>query len=151
MVVETARAVAEAIGAHRTGLRISPGNPFNDISEDGVEETYGALVESVDSVGLAYLHLLESSDRTLTNSLRKNFSGTFVLNPHTPERVTGEAELALIEDGTADIISFGALFLANPDLPARLAAGGPYNTPDPATFYGGDDRGYTDYPALAPA
>jgi N-ethylmaleimide reductase len=62
--------------------------------------------------------------------------------------VTGPGELVLIEDGTADMISFATLFLANPDLPARLAAGGPFNTPDPGTFYGGDERGYTDYPAL---
>ena len=57
--------------------------------------------------------------------------------------------LKLIEDGTADAIAFGALFLANPDLPARLAQGGPFNTPNPATFYGDDERGYTDYPTLA--
>jgi len=62
--------------------------------------------------------------------------------------VTNIGELALVEDGTADMISFASLFLANPDLPARLAAGGPFNSPDRATFYGGDEHGYTDYPAL---
>ncbi|SCF76483.1 N-ethylmaleimide reductase [Streptomyces sp. Ncost-T6T-2b] len=54
----------------------------------------------------------------------------------------------MIDDGIADLISYGALFLANPDLPARLKAGGPFNTPDPSTFFGGDAKGYTDYPAL---
>jgi N-ethylmaleimide reductase len=69
-----------------------------------------------------------------------------MLNPHTGARPTRHEELALIEDGTADLISYGALFLANPDLPRRLTTGGPYNTPDRASFYGGDEHGYTDYP-----
>ena len=60
------------------------------------------------------------------------------------------AEAALAR-GEADLVSFGAPFLANPDLPLRLARNAPLNAPDPATFYGGDQRGYTDYPALAPA
>lgn len=62
---------------------------------------------------------------------------------------TGPDALDLIEDGTADLIAYGALFLANPDLPARLAAGGPFNTPDRATSFGGDHHGSTDYPTLA--
>ncbi|MET8874325.1 hypothetical protein [Nocardia sp. NPDC004604] len=133
------------------GLRISPANVFNDIVEDGYRDTYRALVEATEPLGLAYLHVAEmgpKADRDLTLDLRKRFTGTFVLNPDTPGAATGPAELSLIEDGTADMLSFGALFLANPDLPARLAAGGPFNTPDQATFYGGDERGYTDYPAL---
>ncbi|WP_171168094.1 alkene reductase [Streptomyces sp. I05A-00742] len=146
--VELAEAVAEAIGADRTAFRISPGNPYNDIAEDGLEETYGALLERLAPLGLAYLHLMEGPDRDLTLRLRKNWPGTFILNPFTHPEFTGPDSLALVEDGTADMIAFGALFLANPDLPRRLAAGGPFNTPDRATFYGGDDTGYTDYPAL---
>ncbi|XKK42367.1 hypothetical protein HFP72_02175 [Nocardiopsis sp. ARC36] len=61
---------------------------------------------------------------------------------------TGPDAVDLVADGTADLVSFGALFLANPDLPARLAAGGPFNAPERATFYSGGERGYTDYPAL---
>ncbi|TDQ53136.1 alkene reductase [Actinorugispora endophytica] len=149
LVVEVARAAAEAIGAHRVGLRISPGNhPYNDIVEDDPEATHTALVDALDPLGLAYLHIGELADRDLTLRLRKQWSGTLILNPATPGAVTGPDALELVEDGVADIVSFGALFLANPDLPARLAAGGPFNTPDPATFYGGDERGYTDYPAL---
>ncbi|MFE2353683.1 alkene reductase [Streptomyces parvulus] len=149
--LEVAAAVAEAIGGHRTGFRISPGNPYNDIAEQDaadVEDTYTALVTRLGELDLAYLHMIEGADRELTARLRKTWPGTFVLNPHTHPRPTGPDALALVEDGTADMIAFGALFLANPDLPARLAAGGPYNTPDPATFYGGDHRGYTDYPSL---
>lgn len=148
-VVETVRAVAAEIGAARTAIRLSPGNPYNDIDEPAPEATYSALVQAIEPLGLAYLHLVEASadDRALTEVLRKQFNGTLVLNPAS-EGPTGPEALALIEDGVADLVSYGALFLANPDLPERLRAGGPYNTPDAATFYGGDHRGYTDYPVL---
>jgi N-ethylmaleimide reductase len=145
---EVTRAVAAEIGASRTAIRISPGNPLNGIgAETELEATYTALVQQFDPIGLAYVHVVENT-RELTNVLRKHYSGTLVLNAKT-EGPTSSAELALIEDGVADIISFGALFLANPDLPERLKAGGPYNTPDPASFFGGNDAGFIDYPALA--
>lgn len=149
--LEVAVAVAEAIGGHRTGFRISPANPYNDIAEHDtveVEKTYTALVAQLGELDLAYLHMIEGANRELTTRLRKTWPSTFILNPLTHPRPTGPEALSLIKDGTADMIAFGALFLANPDLPARLAAQGPYNTPDPATFYGGDHHGYTDYPHL---
>ncbi|MEV0279822.1 alkene reductase [Streptomyces sp. NPDC050610] len=146
--VEAARAVVAEIGADRTGLRISPGNPYNDMDEPAPEALYTALVKAVDPLGLAYLHVAEGRDRELTTALRKLFGGVFLLNPGTGDRPTGAEELSLVEDGTADALAYGALFLANPDLPARLAAGGPYNAPDRATMFGGADKGYIDYPAL---
>lgn len=147
--LETVRAVVAEIGAARTAIRLSPGNPYNDIDEPAPEATYSALVQAIEPLGLAYLHLVEGAagDRELTESLRKQFNGTLVLNPAS-EGPTGPEALALIEDGVADIVSYGVLFLANPDLPERLRAGGPFNAPDTATFYGGDHRGYTDYPVL---
>ncbi|GAA3462388.1 alkene reductase [Saccharothrix longispora] len=150
-VVEVVRAVSEAIGAHRVGLRISPANPYNDMVEDDPEVLYPALVDAIEPFGIAYLHIGEADRRALTLELRERFSGVLILNPFTPGGTTGPEHLALVEDGTADAVSFGVLFLANPDLPVRLAAGGPFNTPDPATFYGGAERGYTDYPALEDA
>ncbi|MEU3460193.1 alkene reductase [Streptomyces sp. NPDC006733] len=147
--VEVTRAVVEAVGADRTGLRISPGNPYNDIAEPDPEAVYSALVRAVEPLGLAYLHLVEGADRDLTLRLRKQYAGTLVLNVWSERRPTPPEAVALIEDGTADLLSYGALFLANPDLPRRLAAGGPFNAPDSATFFGGDERGFTDYPALA--
>ncbi|MFG2715074.1 alkene reductase [Streptomyces goshikiensis] len=146
--VEVVTAVAAAVGSDRVGVRISPGNPYNDIAEDHPGEVYEALLERLAGMDPAYLHLMEGPDRDLTARLRKAWTGTFVLNPFTYPDVTGPEALTLVEDGSADMIAYGALFLANPDLPARLAAGGPFNTPDPATFYGGDHRGYTDYPTL---
>ncbi|MFE0379674.1 alkene reductase [Streptomyces inhibens] len=146
--IEVVRAVADAVGAHRTGLRISPGNTFNDMAEPAPEATYTALIEAIAPLGLAYLHTCDVRDLELLARLRKRFGGTFVLNPATDGRPTGLHELPLVEEGAADLLAYGALFLANPDLPARLAAGGPFNTPDRASFYGGDDTGYLDYPAL---
>ncbi|AOP48203.1 alkene reductase [Streptomyces lydicus] len=146
--VEVVTAVAEAIGSDRVGLRISPGNAFNDMSEDNPAEIYGALLERLAVLDLAYLHLMEGPDTALTPRLRKAWPGTFVLNPFTYPDVTGPDALRLIEDGSADMVAYGALFLANPDLPRRLASGGPFNAADKATFYGGDHRGYTDYPTL---
>ncbi|MFF3245701.1 alkene reductase [Streptomyces sp. NPDC002870] len=147
--VEVTKAVAAAIGAERTGLRISPGNPYNDIAETDSEKVYPALVQELEPLGLGYLHIVETDPglRDVTLALRKQFSGTFILNPAT-EGPTDHRALGLIEDGIADILAFGALFLANPDLPVRLKTEGPYNTPDTASFFGGDDKGYIDYPTL---
>ena len=151
LVVEVARAVAAAIGADRVGLRISPSNPFNDIVEDGHRETYLALVDALNPLGLAYLHIGEGPDTEFTPQPRARWTGPLILNPYTPGAWTGPEALKLIENGDADLVSYGALFLANPDLPERLAAGGPFNTPDYGKAYGGDHVGYTDYPALTTA
>jgi N-ethylmaleimide reductase len=148
---ELVRAVAAEIGPERTGLRISPGKQLGGLYEPDPAPAYFALLAGLEPVGPAYLHLVESADRNLTLELRKRFAGAFVLNAHTADRPSGPRELGLVEDGTADLLSYGTLFLANPDLPRRLRRGGPYNTPDRATYYGGDERGYTDYPALCPA
>lgn len=150
--VEVTAAVAEAIGPERVGIRLSPGNTLLDIAEDDPDATYTALVAELAGLDLAYLHLMEApGQRELTKVLRALWPGAFILNPSTLPRPTGLAELSLIADGTADLISYGGLFIANPDLPARLAAGGPFNAPDRATSFGGDHRGYTDYPSLAEA
>ena len=148
--VEVATAVAAAVGGEKVGIRLSPGAPHNDIQgETDQAETYGALLASLAPLGLAYVHLLEAADnRDLTRRLRAAWPSTFILNPSTGAEPTGPDALGLVEDGTADLVSFGAMFLANPDLPARLAAGGPFNTPDQSSFYGGDENGYTTYPTL---
>ncbi|MCQ8771757.1 alkene reductase [Streptomyces telluris] len=148
--VETVKAVVAEIGAARTALRISPANPLHSIEEPDAAATYTALVDALEPLGLAYLHIMEGLDiRELTLELRKRFSGALVLNAFT-DGPTGPDALSLVEDGTADIISYGQLFISNPDLPARLKTGGPFNAADRATFYGGEGaKGYTDYPALS--
>jgi N-ethylmaleimide reductase len=147
--VEVAEAVAEAIGVDRVGMRISPGNAYNDMTESDTAELYPALVSALPP--LAFLHVSEMGDRTPTRAVRQHWHGGLILNPHpTADSFPATADLAqqALDEGVADAIALGALFLANPDLPERIRAGGPYNHGDPDTFYGGDHRGYTDYPAL---
>jgi N-ethylmaleimide reductase len=135
--------VAGEIGAERTGLRISPGNPYNDMAESDTAELYPALVRALNPLGLAYLHVMHAGDEALLGDLRALWPGTLILN-------RAGADLAVrakdIENGTADLVSVGALSLANPDLVERLRSDAPLNNPDPTTFYGGGAVGYTDYP-----
>jgi N-ethylmaleimide reductase len=146
--VEVATAVAEAIGAGRLGLRVSPALFATDLLEDNHRETYLALIDALNPLGLAYLHVVEGPDTEFTERMRQSWNGTLILNPYTPGAYTAPEALKLIDTGAADLVSFASLFLANPDLPQRLQAGGPFNTPDFSRAYGGDHRGYTDYPTL---
>lgn len=146
--VEVTKAVTAAIGASRTGLRISPANPFNDIAEDDPATLYPLLVDALNPLGLAYLHVMETMAPELTHVLRSAWNGVFLLNPATPGSATGPGQLQLIEDGAADVLTFGSRFIANPDLPHRLATGAPLADTDMTKAYGGDAAGYTDYPAL---
>ncbi|MFC9977979.1 alkene reductase [Spirillospora sp. NPDC127200] len=151
LTVEVVEAVSRAVGAERVGLRLSPGITFNGVGESDTTELYRALVRALAPTPLAYLHVFEILTRDVTRMIRAEWPGALVLCPHptadsfpaTPE--TGRAALA---EGVADAIALATLWLANPDLDARIRAGGPYNRPDPDTFYGGDDRGYTDYATL---
>ncbi|MFD7847313.1 alkene reductase [Nocardia sp. NPDC059764] len=150
-VTEVVAAVAEAIGADRTGIRLSPGNPFNHIVEADPAPLYVELLTKLSDLDIAYVHIMEGGDRELTTKLRAAFSNSIILNPHaTPEAfpATVDAAKEALESGVADAVALATLWLANPDLDARIKAGGPFNTPDEATFYGGDHVGYTDYPTL---
>ncbi|MGW0763194.1 alkene reductase [Streptomyces sp. NPDC002814] len=143
--VEIATAVADEIGAGRTGIRISPGNPFNDIAESDTHDLYPALVRALAPLDLAYLHIGHGGDDELLHTLRKLWPNTLVLNRAGTDIATRAKD---IEDGLADIVTVGVMALANPDLVERVRSGAPLNTPDPATFYGGGEAGYTDYPTL---
>jgi N-ethylmaleimide reductase len=140
-LLEVTEAVAGVWGADRVGVRLSPTGAFNGMSDSDPAKTFGYAVRELDRFGLAYLHVVEPVDSPAP-LLREAFRGPFILNGGF-DRETGNAALA---EGQADLISFGSLYLANPDLPERFAEGAPLNPPDRATFYGGDHRGYTDYP-----
>lgn len=146
--VEVATAVAGEIGAGRTGLRVSPGNPFNDIREDDTEDLYPALVTALAPLGLAYLHVAHGGDDALLGTLRGAWPGVLVLNRGGADLPT---RIADVIEGRADVITLGSMALANPDLVERVRIDAPFNAPDKATFYGGDARGYTDYPTLTDA
>ena len=144
--VEVVTAVADEIGADRVGYRISPGSPYGDIVETDVPELYAAFVEALAPLGLAYLHVVHLGDETLLRSIRDGWPTGLVLN-----RAGADIDRRAqdVRDGLADVVSVGALALANPDLVARLATGAAMNDPDGSTFYGGGEGGYTDYPRLA--
>lgn len=142
--LEVATAVADEIGADRTGFRISPGNTLNDIVESNTHELYPALVAALAPLGLAYLHVMHFGDDVLLTALRDLWPTTLILNRAGTDIATRVAD---VDSGVADVISVGTLALANPDLVARLRSGAALNEPDPGTFYGGGEIGYTDYPA----
>ncbi|MEU4691922.1 alkene reductase [Actinoplanes sp. NPDC023714] len=146
--LEVAAAVAQQIGAARTGLRLSPGNPYNDITENDTRELYPALIDALAPLNLAYLHLIHAGDEKLLGELRAGWPTALLLNRAGAPL---DSRVADLDAGLADVVAVGAAALANPDLPARIRAGAPLNDPDPATFYGGDHRGYTDYPTLTSA
>ena len=157
--LEVAEAVAEVWGPGRVGYRMSPLGQFNDLSDSTPFETFGALAEGLGKLGLAYLHNVEAfggaprdaeAERVIAEvrTRFKNAGGSIYISNGglTPE----EAEARLVK-GLADAVAFGTLFISNPDLPARIERGGPYNEADQSTFYGGAEKGYTDYPSLEEA
>ncbi|WP_418960131.1 alkene reductase [Streptomyces tritici] len=156
--VEVVRAVADAIGPERVGVRISPGVTFNGMEEGDTEEIYRALVPALADVGLAYLHVVFADpDQPLFQEIRRAWPGTLIANPvlgwgrplpADGGRLAGERLLA----AGADLIALGRPFLANPDLVDRLRLGAPINqVRDEGLMYTGGESGYTDYPTLPAA
>jgi N-ethylmaleimide reductase len=147
--VEVANAVTEKIGSSKVGFRVSPANSFNDISEDDIKGTYEALILELAKLDLAYLHFAENPMQNhLIFQVREWWPNTLIVNTSVSGRAKNKSDLAYIDSGIADLIAFGNLFIANPDLPSRLETDGPYNVADPSKFYGGGEQGYTDYPTL---
>ncbi|MBL3588631.1 MAG: alkene reductase [gamma proteobacterium endosymbiont of Lamellibrachia anaximandri] len=146
---EVITAVSGVWPANRIGVRLSPENRFNDIRDSQPQATFNAVVDMLRGHQLAYLHVLEGDmlggDRLVDyHELKRRFGGLYMANNGYTQ---AKAEQAL-QQGGADLVAFGKLFIANPDLPERFAQGARLNEPDPETFYGGDEKGYTDYPFL---
>lgn len=154
LMLEVASAVAEEIGAGRTGIRISPVSPANGVSDSNPQPLFDYIVDGLDALELAYLHVVEGATGGPRDvapfdyaSLRKRFRNTYLAN----NGYDLDLATAAIADGKADLVAFGRPFIANPDFVARLEAGAPLAQPDPATMYGGGLKGYTDYPTLESA
>jgi N-ethylmaleimide reductase len=151
LMLEVAKVVAEEAGPERTGIRISPVTPANDVSDSNPQPLFDHVVDRLNALKLVYLHVIEGATggpRDIApfdyGSLRKRFSGAYVANNGYDFELASEVLAA----NEADLIAFGKPFIANPDLVERLKRGAPLNEPDKATFYGGGAKGYTDYPAL---
>lgn len=150
-VLEVVDAVCEAVGKKRVGVRLSPKGIFADMTVEGSMESCLYVASELGKRNIAYLHIVEpdwANGQPLRDEERLAFRKTF---PHVLTFCSGytaeKAERA-IASGIADAIAFGRLFIANPDLPERFRRGASLNEPDPSTFYGGGEKGYTDYPPL---
>jgi N-ethylmaleimide reductase len=154
LMLEVTAAVAGEAGAERTGIRISPVTPANDISDSNPQPLFEHIVDQLNALQLAYIHVIEGATGGPRDnapfdyaSLRKRFDGAYVAN----NGYDFELATKVLAEGAADLIAFGKPFISNPDLVERLKKGAPLNAWDKATFYGGDAKGYTDYPTLQAA
>lgn len=151
--LEVAQAVVSVWGADRVGYRISPHFSNYSMSDTNPRQIFSYFAKELNNIGLGYLHVVESvggrmgatpPDMRLSPLIRDIFKGTLILNGGYYASSGNEA----IEKGDADLISFGVLFLANPDLPERFRKNAPLNSADGGTFYVGEEKGYIDYPTL---
>lgn len=154
LMVEVTAVVAREIGANRTGIRLSPVSPASGISSSDPQPQFDYIVEKLDELGIAYIHVVEGATAGPRDfapfdfsALRKKFRNTYIAN--------NGYDLALAEErlaaGQADLFAFGRPYIANPDLVERLEGGVPLADLNPATLYGGGAEGYIDYPAAAQA
>ncbi len=150
---EVVEAVTQAIGADRTGLRLSPVTPANDASDSNPFPLFSHAIEGLNRHNLAYLHMVEGATggpRDIVpdfdfQALRRAFHGPYIANNGYDFAMADAA----LREGRADLIAFGRPYIANPDLVERLKSGAPLAELNRETLYGGDEHGYTDYPALA--
>lgn len=150
LLLEVTEKVVAIAGADKVGVRISPLNPFNDIADSNPQALFNHVAEALSPFGLAYLHVVEGGmgGEKLPPfdfiALRERFDGPYMANlGYTKSRAN-----AAIAAGNVDLVAFGVPFIANPDLVERFAKDAPLNQADPKSFYGGTEKGYTDYPTL---
>ncbi len=149
---EVMEAVLSVWPSDKVGVRLSPTGTFNDVSDSDPARIFTYVVDQLNPLGLAYMHMVEAfpgaeetpDDRAVIDAVIDAWDGFYIANGGY-EKASAEAAVA---SGRIDAVAFGRPFLANPDLPTRLERGAPMNAPDQATFYGGGAEGYTDYPAL---
>ncbi len=149
LLIDVVDAVAEVWDTSQIGVRISPDNTFNDIRDSDPQTLFNYVATALSPKRLAYLHVVEGGmmgdeHQVDYEQIRQRFEGYYMANLGYDRAKAQQA----IANGHADLVSFGALYLANPDLVERFETGAELNAPDQATFYGGDEHGYTDYPFM---
>ncbi|BDZ48736.1 alkene reductase [Frondihabitans sucicola] len=152
-VVEVVQAVADAIGAGRVGIRLSPSHNIQDALETDADETratYEILVDALAPIGMSYLSILHAEPAgEFVQGLRARFGGGFIANSGFGHITTRDEAIAFIADGFADAVAVGRAIIANPDLVERWEGDHPENPLDPASLYGNGPEGYNDYPRLS--
>ena len=151
LMLEVAEAVAKAIGPERTGIRLSPVTPANDVSDSNPQPLFDHIVDRLNALKLVYIHVIEGATGGPRDvapfdyaSLRARFSGAYIANNGYDLALANK----VLDADAADLIAFGKPFISNPDLVERLKRAAPLNELDRATLYGGAEKGYTDYPTL---
>jgi N-ethylmaleimide reductase len=155
LLLEVLDALIDAVGADRAGVRLSPSSTFQDMADSDPAALFTYVLDAVAARDLAYLHLVEPGISG-GDSVQRPADGidSVWVRKRYPGRVIGaggydrESALRAVESGTVDAVAFGRAFIANPDLPERLARETELNEAQRPTFYGGDDHGYLDYPSL---
>jgi len=157
LLVEVMQTVTAAIGGGRVGIRLSPVTPANDIVDADPQPLFDHVVRQLAPLGLAYVHVIEGATGGPRELPDRPFDYAALKAAYRAAGGTGAwmvnngYDLPLAQQalaGGADLVAFGKAYIANPDLVERLKAGGPFNAPDKMTFYGGGEKGYTDYPTL---
>jgi N-ethylmaleimide reductase len=149
LLLEVLKAVVDIIGPTKVGVRFSPVNPFNDMHDSNPQDLFNYIAEALNPFNLAYLHAVEGGMGGESVpfdfvAFRKHFKGSYMANL-AYDKAKGNAAIA---SGHADCVAYGVPFLANPDLVKRFKEDAPLNEADSAAFYGGTEKGYTDYPFL---
>jgi 2,4-dienoyl-CoA reductase-like NADH-dependent reductase (Old Yellow Enzyme family) len=148
LMLEVTDAVISVWGPNRVGMHLAPRGDAHSMGDSNPSETFGYVAKEPGRRRIAFLMARESlGTGRLGPLLKAAFGGPYIAN----EKFTRETAEQVIRSGEADAVAFGVLFIANPDLPRRLAARAPLNSPNPATFYAPDAQGYTDYPFLEPS
>jgi N-ethylmaleimide reductase len=159
LLLDATRAVIDVWGADKVAVRLGPSGSWGDMSDSDPQALFTYVADELDKLGIAYLHLIEpriagnveddSRDQRplAAQSLRAHFHGPII----AAGGFDGASAEAIVQSGDADLVAFGRHFIANPDLPERLRKHLPLNRYDRATFFGGTDIGYTDYPFYAAA
>jgi N-ethylmaleimide reductase len=151
LLLEVVATVSKVWGADRVGVRLSPINQFNDIRDSNPQALFNHVAEALNPFNLAYLHVVEigmsegEPQPFDFNELRRTYRGNYIANGGY-DKARGNAAIA---SRHADAVAYGVPFIANPDLVERFANDAPLNAADQSTFYGGTEKGYIDYPALA--
>jgi len=153
-LTEVAQAVVDVWGGQRVGVRLSPNAAFNDMSDSDPRATFGAAAKVLERFNLAYLHVTRAGpgETVPGGPIGADFFRPLFRNPIISAAGYDKAQAeAAVKSGHVDLVAFATLFISNPDLPERFRANAPLAEGDRATFYGGDAKGYTDYPSLEAA
>jgi N-ethylmaleimide reductase len=158
-MIAVTEAAISVFGADRVGLRLAPSGKYGNMHDSDPEATFGYVARRMNELGLGYLHIIEPrikgteeisvEEPIAAKHIRRSFTGPIIAAGGFDK----DAAEAIVSSGDADLVAFGRFFISNPDLPERLRTGAPLAAFDRETFYGGNSRGYTDYPAYngAPA